>query len=385
MFRFKLAVLLIVLIPYGVVAKPDKADYKSVDKIVVIGDIHGDYEKLIEVLQSAAVIDSKLRWIAGKTHLVQLGDIPDRGPDTLKVIKFLQKLEKSASRKRGQVHILIGNHDAMNVYGDLRDVSPGEFKAFATSQSQKRLEEVYALEVAWINEHLEEDKRPVIDDAFRESWFSRKPLGYVEHRWNWLPGGEIGDWILTKNAVMKIGDNLFVHGGISPEFADWSIDSINNELRKSLTDVDNVYGTIARREDGPLWYRGLAMNLEQSESAHLEKLLAHFQVKRIIVGHTPTTGAIIPRFEGKVILADVGLSRHFGDNLACLVIEKDELYAVQRGTRINLPNPGKKNLIEYLKIASSLDPENQTIRNRIEVLQKPLEIDILKETSAVVE
>jgi len=100
----------------SVSAKIDKAEFESIDRLVVVGDVHGDFERFKAVLKSANLIDSKLRWTGGKTHLVQMGDLPDRGPDTREIIEFLFKLEKSASRAGGHVHILIGNHDAMNMY-----------------------------------------------------------------------------------------------------------------------------------------------------------------------------------------------------------------------------------------------------------------------------
>ena len=68
-------------------------------------------------------------WSGGATHLVQLGDVPDRAPDTRKILDLLMRLEPQARRAGGYVHALIGNHEAMNVYGDLRYVSEGEIAA----------------------------------------------------------------------------------------------------------------------------------------------------------------------------------------------------------------------------------------------------------------
>ncbi|HEY2019456.1 MAG TPA: metallophosphoesterase, partial [Bryobacteraceae bacterium] len=114
-----------------------QVEWTGIDRVVAVGDIHGDYNALVEVLRAAGVIDKKDRWIGGKTHLVQTGDIPDRGPDTRKAMDLLMALEKQAAKAGGYVHPLIGNHEAMNLYGDLRYTTPGEFAAFKTGESEQ--------------------------------------------------------------------------------------------------------------------------------------------------------------------------------------------------------------------------------------------------------
>ena len=106
-----------------------QAEWTGVERVVAVGDVHGDYGGFVEVLRSAGVIDQKLRWTGGKTHLVQTGDVPDRGADSRKAMDLLMNLEKQAAKAGGQVHALIGNHEAMNLYGDLRYTVPGEFAA----------------------------------------------------------------------------------------------------------------------------------------------------------------------------------------------------------------------------------------------------------------
>src|SRR6056297_2910734 len=114
----------------------------GIERIVAIGDLHGDWEGYIKTLRAAALVDERGRWKGGDTHLVQTGDIPDRGPDTRRIIEHMAKLARQARRDGGRVHNLIGNHEAMNVYGDLRYVTEEEFEAFATPRS-KRLRERY--------------------------------------------------------------------------------------------------------------------------------------------------------------------------------------------------------------------------------------------------
>ncbi len=67
------------------------------ERVIAIGDVHGDYESFAAVLRSAALIDKEGNWTGGKTHLVQTGDIVDRGPDSRAVMDLLMRLQKQAA------------------------------------------------------------------------------------------------------------------------------------------------------------------------------------------------------------------------------------------------------------------------------------------------
>ena len=373
MKRFPLIALLGLLALASLVAKPNSAEFEPVDRIVVVGDVHGDFTQLLAVLESAELIDAKRRWVGKKTHLVQIGDLPDRGPDTREIIEFFWKLENQAARAGGRVHILIGNHDAMNLYGDLRYVVEDEFAAFAGRHSKALLEKLYRVEVAWIEENVPESEWPDFDQEYRREWFAERPLGYVGHRQHWMPSGKIGKWVLTRNAVLKIGDSLFVHAGISPEFADWSIESINRAVRERLEALDTSEESLLSRSASPLWYRGLAMNEEALEGPHVERILAAFGVKRIVIGHTPAPGLIVPRFGGQVILSDVGLSSHYGGNLACLEIRKGKAFAIHRGERLELPDGDEGAYTAYLDAVALLERGNERTLRGIEELRRSLQ------------
>ena len=104
---------------------PAQDTFPAVERIVAIGDVHGDYGQFLAALRQSGLVDGKGNWSGGRTHFVQTGDIPDRGPDTRKIIDFLTELTKQAEKAGGRVHALIGNHETMNVLGDLRYVHPG--------------------------------------------------------------------------------------------------------------------------------------------------------------------------------------------------------------------------------------------------------------------
>lgn len=337
---------------------------EPVGPIVAIGDIHGDYDNFEKVLTEAGLINRRGNWIAGNTRFVQLGDLPDRGPDTDKIIEQMQKLQRQATKDGGEVFALIGNHEAMNIYGDLRFVHPGEYEALRDRNSRRLRDRYYDAEVASLTAA---DKDFVADDAFEEQWLQRFPLGYVEHRIAWSPDGKFGSWVLANNAIAKVGRALFLHGGVSPKLLGMSIAEINDQIRQELGgELPEELG-LSEAEDGPLWYRGLASNDEQQEAAHVDAVLEAFDVDRIVIGHTPGLGTIVPRFGGKVLIIDTGIAEYYGSHLASLRIEGDNYYTIQNGAKVALPHNSTEMLRYFERMAQ--DQPNQALLRRLEELK----------------
>ncbi|MCW5978398.1 MAG: metallophosphoesterase [Bryobacteraceae bacterium] len=326
------------------------------DRIVAIGDVHGDYPQFFTLLEQTGLVDNKGRWKGGKTHLVQVGDVPDRGPDTRKIMDLLMRLEKQAAKAGGRVHSLIGNHEAMNVYGDLRYVIPEEYASFRDGNSERVRDFFYEQHVEELKKNPPPEGLPAFDHAYRKQWDEKYPLGYFEHRVAFGPKGAYGKWIRENNAIVKIGDSLFLHGGISPKYAAQSLAGINAAVRAELDDFSKLESGVATDEEGPLWYRGLAQGPEAELAAHVDAVLKNLGAARIVIAHTPTAGTVIPRFGAKVLAIDVGLSKAYGSRLACLVIEKGRPYTLHRGVRIDLP-ADEAGLPGYLKRAAALDPQ----------------------------
>ena len=65
--------------------------YDGVSRVVAIADIHGAYDAAVSAMQAADVIDESLAWQAGDAHLVIVGDILDRGPDSRDVMDLLMR------------------------------------------------------------------------------------------------------------------------------------------------------------------------------------------------------------------------------------------------------------------------------------------------------
>ncbi len=364
------ALLLAVLLLAGVPAAAAKDTWTGVDRIVAIGDVHGDYEQFVKLLRSAGLIDDNEDWAGGQTHLVQTGDVPDRGADSGKVMDLLMKLEKQAKKAKGYVHALIGNHEAMNMYGDLRYVHPGEFSAFKNAKSAGTRQKYYKQHVADVKRNPPPEGAPEFDPAHRRAWEKDHPLGWFEHRAAFGSAGRYGRWILQHNAVIKINGTIFLHGGIGPKFASMSIGDMNRQVLAELRDFSKLTGGIVADQEGPLWYRGLALNDERTEAVHLDAVLRQHQANRIVMGHTVTEGAVMPRLEGRAVLIDVGLSRHYGGRLACLLIEGGEPYSLHRGKKIPLPaDDSPSSLLSYIKKAAEADPRPSPLQRKIQQLQ----------------
>src|SRR5665213_4193263 len=147
-----------------------QSEWTGVERVVAVGDVHGDYGAFVEVLRMAGLIDRQNRWTGGGTHLVQVGDVCDRGPDTRKVMDLLMDLEKQAARAGGHVHALLGNHEVMNLMGDLRYTTPGEFAAFADAHSEQLRDDYWKKEPG---------SRGTGATA-RKVWELEHPLGWFE-------------------------------------------------------------------------------------------------------------------------------------------------------------------------------------------------------------
>ncbi|HVF33785.1 MAG TPA: metallophosphoesterase [Candidatus Saccharimonadia bacterium] len=327
----------------------DSWRYPAPARVVAFGDVHGAYEPLLRTLRAAEVVDAEARWIGGTAHLVSVGDLLDRGPDSRKVLDLLMRLEGEAAAAGGRVHVLLGNHEVMNLGGELRDASAAEFAAFA--QDEVAAERSGARDT-WLARHAARGA----PDALRAEFERRFPPGWFAHRRAFSRDGAYGRWLLARPAVVVVGDSAFAHGGFSPALAGYDLVRLNREFRAGLEaqldaietleragwidfetpgetraevvaarlkaagsatepalaaaaraiaafDVAPLYGV-----RGPVWYRGLALCRTATEQDVVAAMLAQFDVERLVVGHS-TTPTLRPtsRFDGRVLLIDTGM------------------------------------------------------------------------------
>lgn len=343
--------------------------YEGVGRVVVFPDVHGAYDKLVSVLQETGVVDESLRWRAGSTHLVSLGDLLDRGADSRKVMEFLMRLESEATAAGGAVHVVLGNHEVMNITGDLRYVSTGEYESYAGPDDD-------ALRDAAFERVLAGDPA-----ASREEFDATHPRGYFAHRQAFSPAGRYGAWLLGKPFLIVINDTAFVHGGLPSMVAGLGLEATNQRLHEQLDAYLQAWSGMERElspvhaigfqqrpeavgaqlpperaeafrglqhaevftTSGPTWFRGQALCNPLSETDNLDAALARLGAARVVVGHTVAPGRrVASRFDGRVILLDAGMLPQYGGSAAALVFESGAwsvAYADRPGTRSQPARP----------------------------------------------
>ena len=252
--------------------------FENVDSIYAIGDVHGQYDDLLQLLQNNRLVDGQGRWKGGRRHLVFMGDLFDRGHNVIKTLWFLYRLEQEAAQQGGRVLFLLGNHEIMNFLYDDRYVS-GKEKLVAQYH------------------------RVRYSDMFN-------PRRSV-----------LGQWLASKSGLLKIDDVLFAHGGISLPYTAFTLQSYNDSLHAflqepeftSLTDtsVTSVRGSAilyARRiqffwnANSVFWYRGYMQS--DTLGAQLQKVLDAFNAQLKVVGHTPVK-SITQYYGGRLIAVDL--------------------------------------------------------------------------------
>jgi hypothetical protein len=329
--------------------------WRDVPRVVVIGDVHGAYEPLIALLQDTALIDKDLRWTGGTSHLVSLGDLLDRGSQVRRVLDLVMRLQSEAAAAGGSVHVVLGNHELMNLVGDLRYVAPGDYASFAAEEDPASRAAAYAA-------FAESAGDPA---AARVEFDGAYPPGFFARQAAFAAGGRYGAWLLSLPTVLVIDDTAFVHGGLPPIVAELGLD-LNAKVRADLERylelrdrlaAEGLLSPFDRGRDtetaraalvsaapdrvqeltelialgdapelgvaGPHWYRGSVYCKPLLEEPTLAAALARLGARRVVVGHTPTADhRVRALYDGRLVTADTGmLAEYFGGQPAALVLE----------------------------------------------------------------
>jgi hypothetical protein len=210
-------------------------------RIVAVGDVHGDVAGFKEILVEAGVLDAAGAWVGGETVLVQVGDLIDRGPSMRGTLDFVMALEQAAVKHGGRVVSLLGNHEVMNMTGDLRYVAAANYAEFADAGSTKRRAD------AWIQVRDLRKRRarqlgqpePPSGRQARELWLEKHPLGLLEQRKAFGPGGKYGRWLRARPAIFLAQGTAFLHGGLSPALEGTSLEQIDRRVHADLVAFDS--------------------------------------------------------------------------------------------------------------------------------------------------
>ena len=274
------------------------------NKIIAVGDIHGDYQVFIKVLLMCKLIDINLNWIGDDTYLIQLGDTLDgKRPDTkidsaflnesgeVEIIRLILDLDSQAKRHGGRVISLIGNHELYShYYADDR-----QFKRdFVKTKDVEQFKKVYNVD-----------------------------------RTKFLKPGGIGGSLLgrTRPLILQLGEFIFIHGSITDKL-----------IKNSLNPVTGKVDIAKINKETGLWLQGKAkvpvyleemdeqnpvfsrlyskkLTFNEQECSNFDNQLKFFEgANYVVMGHSrfKTINSACNR---ALIRTDVSLSRAFGGNL----------------------------------------------------------------------
>lgn len=278
--------------------------YRTREKIFALSDVHGQFNRLREILVGNHIMNRSFAWTFGKGHLVLVGDIFDRGPMVTECLWLLVHLQKQASRAGGRVHVLLGNHDQMIMRNDLRYV-------------HERYREVCRL--------MHKIPYP---DLFGPDTF-------------------LGRWLRACPAVIRINDTLFVHAGIHPRLVEMgmSMRRINRVVRRHMdsSGVVQVFNPVVKAVFGRIgvfWSRGYFQieDYDPVSREGLARVLAFYDASRIVVGHT-RFDHIAAHMDGRVLGTAVNTEEDLPAE-GLMIINNRFFRADHHGKLVPLPGTG---------------------------------------------
>lgn len=264
--------------------------YELPDKLIAISDIEGNFNAFQSFLINNGVIDENYNWTYEKGHLVLNGDFFDRGTNVPQVLWLIYMLEEKAVEKGGKVHFINGNHEIMNLTGN----------------------------VSYANEKYIEVAKQISNE---QDWDRASRFLYSKN-------SEIGKWLRTKNVIERIGRYIFVHGGLNKKLIDQNIDlsEINRISKKyygtsfEKRPVNTSENIITHPYYSPYWDRSLSMGLlyktmfffsdplnapmHKPSESELDEILNFYKVDKIVIGHSVVSN-VSSDYHNKVIKIDV--------------------------------------------------------------------------------
>ena len=339
----------------------------GVARIVAIGDVHGALAEYESILRATGLIDAAGHWAGEESFLVSTGDLIDRGPESLAVIALLRRLETEAPVAGGRVLVTLGNHELMNLSGDLRYVVAPDYAALAAK------EDAATRDAAFLALRSHGEFAGLAEGAARAAFDKRFPRGWFARQQEFSASGEAGRWLLARPLMVRVNGVLFTHGGLPPGLATGTLAAINTTslhqdlvdyttawhalLAAGLLDADTdddarvalaaqrlvaytgadrdrltaLVATLQRTEAspvqsvaGPLWYRGTAMCNSAFETDTVSTVLGQFSGTSVVIGHTITaTKRVTIRMDGRVTMIDTGMLPEYHGQPSALVIEGD--------------------------------------------------------------
>lgn len=293
-----------------------ETNFKKFKRIIAIGDIHGDFDVFLKTLLLGRIIDKNNNWIAEDTIVIQLGDQVDSIRAEVmaekkelgrfsffKINNLIKKLDLRARKKRSRIISILGNHELMNLFGD--------FRYTGMNQMLETTDDINSSE-----ENLKKDRK----NFFKNN----KEILY--------------DLACNRNAAVKIGSWLFVHGGLILEIMeDYSLEQINkitsNWILGKKISPEDFNKILSFNPKSPFWNRDFGG--EEVDCNYLYKTLNFINVNHMVIGHTIQPNGINSLCNKKLWRSDVGLSnRKSSDDVRTIQV----IEIIDDGKEINVLN-----------------------------------------------
>jgi hypothetical protein len=263
-------------------------------RVIGVGDVHGDLSAARRALQLAGVVDEAGAWRGGDTIVVQVGDQLDRGDDEREILDWFERLRVEAASAGGRFVPLLGNHEVMNVAGDLRYVTPDGFSDFG-------------------------DLAEGVDPSVPEP--RRGRVGAFS------PGGPYALKLAEHPVTVVVDGTVFVHGGVLPAHVAYGLERIDRETAAWMRG-EAPMPAILRSDEAPVWSRHYSDDTDAAACAVLDEALKALGAERMVVAHTVQKEGINAACGGKVWRVDVGMSAHYGGQVQVLELVEDDLRVI---------------------------------------------------------
>lgn len=302
------------------------------ERLVAIGDVHGNFEGWTRLLRTTGLVDRLGRWSGGSAMLVMTGDVVGRGGFPKRIYLWIRRLMREATAAGGRVELLLGNHEAMSMHHIHSYTTAQEYRDFApVSNLDQDVLRKDLLALSLPDPLMAGGGGSAMFDLGR---LQEEPLGWFEFRRAMAPTGMVGRWLLERPSLLQVGKILFVHGGLHPRYLPWDIDELDARIRLEMRRIEAYFeldaASPAMAEDGPHWYRIALKKTPEALRQELDEIAAAWRIERMVVGHTPTflidpraTGRVLSRAEGRLLCVDVGIGKAYGARLGALEILAD--------------------------------------------------------------
>lgn len=287
-------------------------------RVVAVGDLNGSWAAWQAITRGLGLMDGHGHWTGGDTHLIQVGDVFNRGPAARWYFDALPSLQQEAAEAGGRVTQLLGNHEVLTALGVEAWCTTEEYLAWATDAEL----DAWPRRVAEYNSFLlaVPAPGPILPLGPRlEAWKALNAPGRQAMRADLAATGELGALLRQLPLAVAAGGCLFTHAPLTPRWARSGVEGLNAQGRRAWREAPPFYRSLSRNSlfrssQGPLWNRELALKETARHRQQLARTLSLLGVQRMVCGHTQTenlpngtAGQILGRHNGRLWCIDVGL------------------------------------------------------------------------------